>query len=101
MVHSRGGGLNPLQPTGGDDFIPRDRHLRMAAINISRGELLGDALLARVDNLTTGPDGKNLGKMALFDGITEKNSHGNRVENDELKDVARRISALEHSAAST
>ena len=76
MVESGGGRLNPLQPSGGDDAVPVDGNLGMPAEKIGVMNLLGDVLLAGVDDFRVGSDRGDLPQMTVFHRVAKNNPHG-------------------------
>ena len=79
MIHAGGGRLNPAQPASLHHFIPRDGvRLGMAAVDVGFEYLLGDSLLARIDQFGVGNHGGNLVEVLLFRRVAQYNSHSAR-----------------------
>ncbi len=67
--------LHPPQPAPGDHRVPIDRHLGMAAKDVGRQQLAGDALLAGIDDLGPRRRRGDLAEMLGFDRITQNDAH--------------------------
>ena len=52
MVHPRRRALDPAEATRPDHVVPRDGNLRVAAVDVGRGQFVGDAFLTRVDDVS-------------------------------------------------
>ena len=76
MIEAGRRGLNPAQPTAGDDFVPRYRDLRVATEYVGVPQLFGDAFLSSIHDLVSGSCLANLPVVAWFKRITQHNTHG-------------------------
>ncbi len=75
MVHSGRRRLNPLQPAVAHDAVPIDRHFGVSAEDVGRKKLLGNSLLAGVDDLGLGHGGGDLFDVFWFDRVAKDDSH--------------------------
>ncbi len=70
MIHSRGRGLNPLQPSLANDAVPIDGHLGVTAENVGREDFRGNLFLRGIDDLGLRHNGGDLAGAVM--DVTEQ-----------------------------
>jgi len=81
VIHTGGGGLDPMQPALSDYAVPIDGDFGVSAKHVGIEQFAGHPFLAGVDNFSPRHCRGDLLAMAFFDRIAEDDAHENYSRN--------------------